>query len=783
MDSLTPDTANYITNYAASNGVNPALALSIAQNESGGNQYANDGSVLTSPAGAKGMFQLLPSTAADYQENPDDPMGNIRGGIKHLAAISERYKTNDPSTMATVYHAGFGNYESGSIGPKSRAYAANVVSGIPGNGSTANDVDPSFVVPAPNGPTPSQPQSGTPTEVDPSFVDPNAPSPNTPAPFAMGDGSVMNTKTGGAYPQGETDAFNLMRNEIDRNATPGSPQLPLGLMSPDQESWVKPGQSYMLPSPDGKGATLLKMGDDGKGVVQRDFASSFMTGAAKPVENEIRLANQLTGGNIPFLAGADNHVNAMNAQLQNQQQYGINAPNKVGNFLGEVAGTAGATAPLTAATAPLSGLAALGGAALNGAVGGALLTDKRDPFGVLSDAGFGLAGGAVLHGGIRAAGNFFAPQLSQAAQTLNDGGVYMTPGATMGGVAKSFEDKMTSMPVAFTGDSIGAGQKASVQSFNLGTGNQVLAPIGQRVSPGVEAGHDLVTDVGNKISNVYNHVLPNVSLTADPQLAQDMTGVANRYMPTLPPQQQNQLASILSNNILSKATGNTMSGDDFKLMDGNLGRLAAQFGKDPDVNNRLLGSALQDTQMTLRDGLARQNPAYAPDLNAANQSWAMFSRLRDAASRLGSSDGVFTPGALKAAARAGDNSVGHGSFARGDALLQKWAEAGQQVIPNKIPDSGSAGRALMNLSGFIGTGMGLDHVAPEAVVPALVGGAAMGAGVGGAYATPIGRNLTTWALAQPKIPALGDMLRTIPTGMFGSAFPALRDQRDGKPPS
>jgi len=102
----------------------------------------------------------------------------------------------------------------------------------------------------------------------------------------------------------------------------------------------------------------------------------------------------------------------------------------------------------------------------------------------------------------------------------------------------------------------------------------------------------------------------------------------------------------------------------------------------------------------MRQNLERINPRYAGELRQINSGWAMYARIRDAAAQRRTSGGVFTPSDLLGAVKKGDRSVSKGSFARGDALMQDFAEAGQQVLPSKIPDSGTAGRSLASAAGL-----------------------------------------------------------------------------------
>lgn len=82
-------------------GVDPNLALAVASQESGYNQGA------ISDAGAIGVFQLMPTTAAGLGVNPYDTSQNIQGGIKYLAQLQDQYGGNTALTLA-AYNAGPG---------------------------------------------------------------------------------------------------------------------------------------------------------------------------------------------------------------------------------------------------------------------------------------------------------------------------------------------------------------------------------------------------------------------------------------------------------------------------------------------------------------------------------------------------------------------------------------------------------------------------------------------------------------------------------------------------
>jgi soluble lytic murein transglycosylase-like protein len=97
------DITQTIVSTAQAMGVDPALAIEVALAESGGNQAA------VSSAGAIGIFQLLPSTAADLGVNPFDAAQNIQGGVTYLGQLLGRY--GDPATALAAYNWGMGNVD------------------------------------------------------------------------------------------------------------------------------------------------------------------------------------------------------------------------------------------------------------------------------------------------------------------------------------------------------------------------------------------------------------------------------------------------------------------------------------------------------------------------------------------------------------------------------------------------------------------------------------------------------------------------------------------------
>ena len=106
----------------------PSLVLSLVQAESSGNQYGSSGAVLTSSAGAEGLFQLEPATAASLGVDPTSPTGNIQGGLTYLQQLYDEY--GNWTDALEAYNEGPGNLaanQAAGITPVSAGYASSIL--------------------------------------------------------------------------------------------------------------------------------------------------------------------------------------------------------------------------------------------------------------------------------------------------------------------------------------------------------------------------------------------------------------------------------------------------------------------------------------------------------------------------------------------------------------------------------------------------------------------------------------------------------------------------------
>ena len=105
-DPLPKESADALINSAAAReGIAVTLVRQVVQRESGLKPCA------VSPKGALGLMQLMPATAEEMGvRDPFDPEDNVRGGVKYLKLLLERYAGDVAKTLA-AYNAGPGRVD------------------------------------------------------------------------------------------------------------------------------------------------------------------------------------------------------------------------------------------------------------------------------------------------------------------------------------------------------------------------------------------------------------------------------------------------------------------------------------------------------------------------------------------------------------------------------------------------------------------------------------------------------------------------------------------------
>ena len=503
--------------------------------------------------------------------------------------------------------------------------------------------------------------------------------------------------------------------------------------------------------------------------------SAFETGLEHGLGNVFwgtgQLASHLTGIGQDWM---DKHVAEREGRYQGQKQVQEHPYwSGAGDITGEIAGTAPlmlvpggeATLPLRLLRGAAQGASAAG---LTPVTGGDYWSEEG------KKAAWGAAGGAAGEATAATVGRVIAPKVSQGVRYLANRGVTMTPGqlgaggGTFGAIVRSAEEHLKSLPIL--GSFIKAGEQRSIEDFNIAAINQVLEPIGKSLPAGTKAGKNAIGVMQQTIDDEYSRVLD-----ASGARLQSTPGLRNRIrslqylLRTTPDETQNTFNKIVTQHIerrfgtrpgptgVTPAFGGSMDGRTLKQVESELTEKVKQYSGGSGAD-RELGKALGQLRQELRDEIERQNPQLAHDLQNVNKAYAMQARIEQAAGSRGSdTDNVFRPTDLDSAVRTQDPTKRHRAYARGDALMQDLASAAQQILPGKVPDSGTPARLAM-LGGLLALG---NFFMGHGIESDLVAGAGAAAGLSPFYMPSVQRGVQRYMLSgagrQAAGKAVGDI--------------------------
>lgn len=367
---------------------------------------------------------------------------------------------------------------------------------------------------------------------------------------------------------------------------------------------------------------------------------------------------------------------------------------------GDLAGSM--AVPLGAVNKAVKGvttLARIGKSALGGSIAAILnpVTEGDFWWEKAKQGGVGAAVGGVLGAAGASVGAAIAPKFRKPADLLMKEGVDLTPGQMAGGVTKRGEDALRSVPLL--GSAIASGQRRSIETFNRAAINRALAPIGDQLPAGMLAGHAAIDTAATKLGDAYDKLLPKLHAALDPGLKADIVNVATLAR-NLPDAEKAQIQRIIKDEIVGRFTGGGVAtGQTAKEIESELGQIAASSARSDSYDVRRLGGAVKELQASVRRMVERVNPTHQGELQAINAGWANLLRVQQAAASVGAKDGVFTPAQLLNATKALDASRRKAGFAKGKALMQDLADAGKDVLPPSLPDSGTAERGMWAMLG------------------------------------------------------------------------------------
>lgn len=304
----------------------------------------------------------------------------------------------------------------------------------------------------------------------------------------------------------------------------------------------------------------------------------------------------------------------------------------------------------------------------------------------------GKLAGDLAMGGMRGLLN---PQIAPGARELTQRGVQLTPGQYRGGLAKTVEDAATSVP--FLGPKITDARMQGIEGFNLATLNKALEPIDTTVS---KIGFEGFDEAHTAISKVYDEAydaIPTVKIegTSGQQLADDFFAIRDGIAKDGSRKDYNRLMKKEFYDQHNLATQKGIDGRSW----GDTQKKIRNEGFDILGTDQKLGQALIDTSRAMNEFAERASGKFGTLLQGANAAHRNMRGVRNATAAGANTDGVFMPSQLNRGIRKSDSSPDKLSFAKGNMPLQGFARTGQNVLPSKMPNSGTPERqALINLA-------------------------------------------------------------------------------------
>ena len=280
-------------------------------------------------------------------------------------------------------------------------------------------------------------------------------------------------------------------------------------------------------------------------------------------------------------------------------------------------------------------------------------------------------------------------------------GVPVTPDRFSADPPKWVEEVAGSIPIAGAAQRYGISQ--ANDGFVRGGINQALGVIGDKLPNGVK-GTDAMKYLHGAFDATYDKARQGMHFEVDNQFSNEIGDVLNRAKssPVLSADHVARLDKVRTSlGEQLAATGGQLGGNDLKKVGSDLQRHAVKLGAgNNSASDQELGHFIGDMADALDAG-ARRSPKTSPDaaalMDRADRGYAYLVRLENAAKQRGGEAGTFSANQLDRAVQRGDKTARNHAYSSGDALFQKYANAGLAVLPNKVPNSGTAERA-----GFIG---------------------------------------------------------------------------------
>lgn len=350
-----------------------------------------------------------------------------------------------------------------------------------------------------------------------------------------------------------------------------------------------------------------------------------------------------------------------------------------------------------------TGRAATSGAVQGGIYGaGAAEGDLKDrATGGAVGFGVGGFGGSVI--------GSFLPKTSQAAQELVDMGVPVTIGQAFKGqgatgkLISGMEESMTSYPGI--GPSVAEGRLRGLAEFNKLAMLEAVEPALTKAELQVAKkqiqnlnGQEAFSEITDIVSQKYNKltedfVLPESSINS---LQNKFSNILNMEYKDILNKENAKTINAIFQKQLNKQTKNkngklVLEGQNLKKFEASLKTKAKEFKKKGGMDSEI-GDVFEEMHSILKDEINLSNPGN--NLAGINKAWAGIATIKLAVNKANKNKGIFTATQFLDSIKQADPTKGSTYNAKGKALMQSFADKGNEVLANVTPDSGTASRLV-----------------------------------------------------------------------------------------
>ena len=325
------------------------------------------------------------------------------------------------------------------------------------------------------------------------------------------------------------------------------------------------------------------------------------------------------------------------------------------------------------------------------------------------------------------------PERSRQVGMLKERGVPLTPASETGSpFLSTMESVMKFLPTSAT---------RAVSAEDLQQRGFTRAVFKQAGLDSDIATPEVLRDARVKIGKEYDALEAQTQLKGDEQLFNDLLEIENSYVRGFPDTIR-PVYKARVDEVLKYVTGEkTGDGGTYKRLQSALSEDASKAERSQDPTLGYYGEAMRGLQRALEAAMERSAPnsELKGQWRDLNRRYAVFSRIEDAMGSAGQEKlgtGFIPPAQLAAAER---RRIGPQQYAEGGTDFTDLVRAGASVIPNPVPNSGTAQRSFVQ---------NLLTGARSSAGPTAAGGALGGvlgfdpvstlAALGGPYATSKG---------------------------------------------